>query len=474
MKTARYFILLTATFAQAAPLSAPSALPGGGLRPAGQVLQAPLAPASAPAPVEQPNPTLHTAQTPPALSVPEALPATLAPAVREDILAERRMIAAERLEYQVGLTDVSHLPLSQITGGISRPIPLAEQLAQNVLAQKHIAEEDAAIAQLADGALRSRLQAGAAQRTCRPDAPSFNWVREGIVTKVQNQRLCGSCWAFGALGSMESAYQILMGIKVDLSEQYLLDNVEYTGPGAGGLGKCDGNGHTEPAEFLLRHGTFDESDLPYSGVPGESRLRPAPPYRALTWGFIPNTTDDTIEIADLKRGLCEHGPLSVSIIAPPQNYIGGVLSRFFPRSQPTDHVVLLVGWNDKERVWIIKNSWGDGWGEDAFGKRDPRAFSAGYARVRYGAHRLATHASWIQPRRILADNLIMKSPAPTLGSPLIKNFKKRHDVSKSEVTPAPNPLPESPPATEPQKRFIDWSRPGNLMAPMKRILESTQ
>lgn len=449
--------------ALADPLTAPSALPNS-VRPVSPVLQAPEAPSVAPI-LRMPKPAMNATASDGLRSARETLPASLAPAVRDAILAERRMIAAERLEYRVGPTEVSHLPLAQITGGIPRPIPLAEQLAQNARAQKLIAEEDAAIAQLADGALRERLQANHARRTCKPEARSFNWVREGIVTKVQNQRMCGSCWAFGALGSMESAYQILMGERHDLSEQYLVNNVESAGP----WGKCGGSGHAEPADFLIRLGTFSESEFPYSGVPGESWLRPNAPFRALTWGVIPNTTDDTINLDDLKRGLCEHGPLTVSFIAPPQNYIGGVLTRFFPKNQPSDHTVLLVGWDDTERVWIIKNSWGTGWGENAFGDRDGEDFPFGYARVRYGAHRLPTHASWIQPRRTLADGLVMKGTRQTQPSPLIKNFKKRHDAPVVQTGPAP--APDTLRVQDSQKQRIDWTTPGMQTTPMKPLPE---
>lgn len=450
--------------AMANPLVAPSALPGGT---AGPLQVAPVTPPAPGMPATAAAPALRPAPPAPSTSAPsrpapgrdvapplarEALPATLAASVRDAILAERRMIAAERLEYSVGPTEVSHLSLSQITGGIGRPVPLGEQQARNARAQQHIAEEDAAIAQLADAGVRARLTAQFARRTCRPEARAYNWVREGVVTTVQNQRQCGSCWAFGALGSMESAYQILLGERHDLSEQYLVDNVEYTGPGA--FGKCGGNGHMEPAEFLVRHGTFSERDLPYTSVPGESWLRPNAPFRALTWGLIPNTTDDTIELADLKRGLCEHGPLAISMVAPPQNYIGGVLTRFFPKTQRPDHTVLLVGWDDAERVWIIKNSWGAGWGENALADRE--SFPFGYARVRYGAQRLGTHASWIQPRRLPDNRLVMTRPMQAQPSAVIRQHTKRDE-------PAPAPAPGLEKRTAP----IDWSPAGVRLVPMK-------
>lgn len=55
------------------------------------------------------------------------------------------------------------------------------------------------------------------------DNSGVNWVTAGAVSPIQDQKSCGSCWAFSATAAMESAHKIKTGHLVKFSEQQLVD-----------------------------------------------------------------------------------------------------------------------------------------------------------------------------------------------------------------------------------------------------------
>jgi hypothetical protein len=57
-------------------------------------------------------------------------------------------------------------------------------------------------------------------------------------------------------------------------------------------------------------------------------------------------------------------------------YTGGVYEHA-SGDQEGGHAVLLVGYDDRESCFIVKNSWGEGWGESGF-------FRIGYSQLRPG------------------------------------------------------------------------------------------
>ena len=204
-------------------------------------------------------------------------------------------------------------------------------------------------------------------------AESFDWRNKDgkdWMTPVKSQGSCGSCWAFSAIGVVEAAINIYANdpdIDIDLSEQHLVSDCCNAGSCGGGI--PDG-----ALKYVRDTGVPEESCFPY--IASNCACTPCSDWAENPWGienyvYVSSSTDA------FKSALQEYGPLSVVLSVPDDwfYYVGGV---YTPTWEVTNgvgwanHAVVLVGWNDSEGCWIIKNSWGSGWGEQ------------GYARVLYG------------------------------------------------------------------------------------------
>ena len=97
----------------------------------------------------------------------------------------------------------------------------------------------------------------------------FSWKNYNnldFTTSAKNQGWCGSCWAFGALGVIESLISIRenMDLDIDLSEQYLLSCLPDSGSCRGGRSPSPFSyifNITEDGNFL--NGVIFEECLPY-------------------------------------------------------------------------------------------------------------------------------------------------------------------------------------------------------------------
>jgi len=222
-----------------------------------------------------------------------------------------------------------------------------------------------------------------------PGLPTtFDWRSSGKVTPVKNQNPCGTCWAFSSIGAMESALLRFSRGSKDLSEQYLFDcdNEGYT---------CSSGGWPEIAADYLKvggkykapqttSGAVMESAKPYLGANGTCPSAYSHPYKITGWGYVTGARYGDPTADQIKNAIYTKGPIAVEVCAGPvfQGYSGGIYAtnEISTCSGWINHSVLLTGWNDTENTWIMKNSWGTGWGE------------SGYMRIRRGMSRIGFDA----------------------------------------------------------------------------------
>jgi len=179
----------------------------------------------------------------------------------------------------------------------------------------------------------------------------------GLVTPVKNQGQCGSCWAFSATGGLEGAWMKKTGDLISMSEQEMLD----CGPGS-----CQG-GMMGPAWDTVKKGEETEEDYPYHARDQKCQFDASKSVAKTTgWKNVGHTE------AALEKALFEVGhPISIAVHVGSsfQHYSHGIYKDHLCRWGRLNHAVLAVGYNkdkDGEHYWIVKNSWGTGWGEDGY------------------------------------------------------------------------------------------------------------
>jgi hypothetical protein len=220
---------------------------------------------------------------------------------------------------------------------------------------------------------------------------SFDWRdHDGAnwLTPIKSQGRCGSCWAFAAVGVAEAVTNIGLqdhAIDLDLSEQYLVtDCASYAGD-------CAGGAKYSALTYIRDNGIPDEGCLPYQdgASTGCTYTGIGTCDCALCTYCSSNECSDcrcsdrcsdwadrlySLETVrsmygasrtEVKEALLIHGPLAVSM------YMGGSFQNGVYRCSSvssTNHAVVIVGYDDGGGYWIVRNSWGAGWGDGGYFK----------------------------------------------------------------------------------------------------------
>jgi len=189
------------------------------------------------------------------------------------------------------------------------------------------------------------------------NAASLPSAYTGYSTAVKNQGSCGSCWAFSVIGTMEAMILKNDGVEVDLSEQQLV-SCNTLGWGCnGGLWAND----------MLVDGVMLESCFPYTATDAPCNTSCPTPYSIQSWSFV--TTSNEVPSTDsIKQAIYTYGAVSAAVYVDTwfQLYTSGTFDKCRRRTNFTNHAIVLCGWDDAKGAWLLKNSWGPGWGENGY------------------------------------------------------------------------------------------------------------
>lgn len=209
---------------------------------------------------------------------------------------------------------------------------------------------------------------------------SFDLRKYNFTAPVMNQGMMGACWAFGAVGALQSSLIRYTNVSYNFSVNNMKNSMlQYSKYGL--LEVTEGANGFIPAFYLISwlgispsgYDVYDELGKisPLISTPDDLHI-----FDVVDIPHRKNVQDnDGIKEAILKYGAVEasyyssHGGLYYNDLTHAQYYFG--------ENEP-DHSICVVGWDDNysksnflwtppgDGAFIVQNSWGTEWGENGF------------------------------------------------------------------------------------------------------------
>lgn len=197
------------------------------------------------------------------------------------------------------------------------------------------------------------------------------------ITTTRDQNGCEACWCFAAVALVESMVRIEHCVWPNISE----------GDVHKGMGShcCDCGNSENALDWIKDHGAADTGCFPWPST--SSRCNGCggtggSPYDNIAYTPTDDRPGRSVRIpkytyvgsvSDQKKWLDTVGPIItyISVYNDFFSYGSGVYHKQANVGNSVGgHLMLVVGYDDSpgQNCWIVKNSWGTGWGQGGFGR----------------------------------------------------------------------------------------------------------
>ena len=194
----------------------------------------------------------------------------------------------------------------------------------------------------------------------------YNLVDLNQTTSVKDQMDEGNCWAFAAIGGLESNVLKAHNLLLDLSENNMKNIASNTSP-FGWIYEPNYGGfpYTHIGYLVSWLGPVLEEDDPYIEISRYSNLFDSVLH---VQNILNIKRDNFTDNDEIKKAIMKYGGVVSSI------YSTNSVKQYYNESIYSNHEIVIVGWNDTMEIpnapglgaWICKNSWGSEWGEDGY------------------------------------------------------------------------------------------------------------